>query len=295
MKILVTGREGQVARSLTELAVARRLPLIARGRPELDLTAPASIEQALDGERPAIVINAAAYTAVDKAEQDASTAIAVNSYGASLLATLCAERAIPVVHLSTDYVYDGSKAAPYVETDPVAPLGVYGQSKLDGERAVIAANPQHIVLRTAWVYSPFGHNFLKTMLRLAETRPELGVVADQVGNPTYAPHLAGAILDIVAALEQRPDTERRWGLYHAAGSGEASWHQFACEIFARDQEYGGKQPLVKPITTADYPTPARRPANSRLDCHKLLQAFGVRLPAWQDGVRECLARLHANH
>lgn len=290
MKLLVTGREGQVARSLAELAEERGLSLVALGRPDLDLTEPHTVERALERQQPTVVVNAAAYTAVDKAESDGGAAIAVNRYGAGVLAAQCAERHIPVIHLSTDYVYDGGKAAAYVETDPVAPLGLYGHSKLEGERAVAAANPHHVILRTAWVYSPFGHNFLRTMLRLAETRDELGIVADQIGNPTYARHLADAILGIAAAVHE--GGAERWGIYHAAGTGDATWHEFAQEIFARSAEHGGRQPRLRAIATADYPTPARRPANSRLDCSKLAQQFGITLPHWREGVRDCIDRLH---
>ncbi len=293
MKLLVAGRNGQVARSLAERAAARGLDLVALGRPDLDLTEPAGIAPALQRDRPDIVVNAAAYTAVDTAESDSEAAFAINADGAGALAAQCAELDIPIIHISTDYVFDGGKQAAYVETDPVDPLGVYGQSKLAGERAVIAANPRHIVLRTAWVYSPFGHNFVRTMLRLAETRDELGVVADQTGNPTYAPQLAAAIFDIAAAL--RRDRERRWGIYHAAGTGDATWYDFASEIFARSAEHGGRRPRLRAITTADYPTPAPRPANSRLDCRKLAQAFGITLPHWRDGVRDCIDRLARHH
>lgn len=294
MKLLVTGREGQLARSLLERARSRNVQTMALGRPDLDLTAPETLEHALDIHQPDFVINAAAYTSVDKAEEDISTAVAVNDHGAGVLASLCASRHIPILHVSTDYVYDGSKDSPYDESDPVNPIGVYGSTKLDGERAVISANPQHLIFRTAWVYSPFGNNFLKTMLRLAETKSEISVVDDQVGSPTYAPHLAMAILDTVAALHP-VQNEDRWGIYHAAGAGHASWYQFACEIFRQNAEHGRKHPRVLPITSDKYPSPAKRPANSCLHCDKLGQKFGVRLPNWHVGVSDCLSSLTSDH
>ncbi|WP_150526886.1 dTDP-4-dehydrorhamnose reductase [Roseibium sediminis] len=290
MKILVTGRDGQLARSLTEIAKGEAFELVAVGRPTLDLVGHDTIQKALEVLQPDLVINAAAYTAVDTAESECATAVAVNCNGAGALAAHCAEHDIPIIHISTDYVFDGSKTMPYIETDPVNPLGIYGHSKLEGERQVAAANPRHIILRTAWVYSAFGSNFVKTMLRLAVTREEISVVADQVGNPTYAPHLATAILNLATHLNIHND-EDRWGIYHCAGTGDTTWYAFAREIFERSTEQGLKVPRVCAITSADYPTLARRPENSRLDCHKLEAVFGIRLPEWKQGVRECLARL----
>jgi dTDP-4-dehydrorhamnose reductase len=207
------------------------------------------------------------------------------------LAVICGERHIPIIHLSTDYVYNGGKKIPYVETDPTSPLGMYGHSKLEGERAVIAANPRHIILRTAWVYSPFGNNFVKTMLRLAENRDEISVVNDQVGNPTYAPHLAMAILKLVPQIMELEQTSEMWGIYHASAMGEASWYDFACEIFRKSAQYGGPAAKVQPIGTKDYPTPVRRPVNSRLDCSKLNETFGIHLPDWHEGTADCVERL----
>ena len=198
---------------------------------------------------------------------------------------------MPIIHVSTDYVFDGTKPGPYVETDATNPRCVYGASKAAGELAVAAANPHHIILRTAWVHSPFGQNFVKTMLRLAAGRPRLGVVADQLGNPTYAPHLATAILDIAARLEGLSSGAGPWGVFHATGSGETTWHGLACEVFACSRALGGPTAEVDPIATSAYPTPAARPANSRLDGAKLAAAFGVRLPPWQEGVADNVKRL----
>jgi dTDP-4-dehydrorhamnose reductase len=291
MRLLVTGWQGQVARGFVEAAPARAdIVACAIGRPALDLCEPGTIEQALTDVRPDIVINTAAYTAVDKAESEPARAFALNRDGAGMLAAAAARRGIPIIHLSTDYVYDGLKPGPYVETDEPGPRSVYGHSKLDGERAVQAANPKHIILRTAWVFSPVGQNFVKTMLRLAGERDRVRVVGDQQGSPTYAPHLVAAILD-VAAQVTNGDGEDRWGVYHAAGAGTASWYDVACEVFKRSAARNGPAIPVDPITTADYPTAAARPANSRLDCSKLQRNFGVALPEWQSGVEACVGRL----
>lgn len=290
MKILVAGREGQVARSLA--ACSRDgIEVVAAGRPVLDLADAEGIRRAIAATAPDVVVNAAAYTAVDRAESEPEQAHAINAAGAGSLAAACNAAAVPLIHISTDYVYDGSKSSPYVESDPVRPLGVYGATKLAGEQAVAAMCPRHVILRTAWVYSPHGNNFVKTMLRLAGTRPEIGVVADQRGNPTYAPHLAVVILDIARQVKDAGETDRRWGIYHAAGTGDATWCDLAREVFAQSALRGGPVAKVNAITTADYPTPAKRPANSRLDCGKLERTFGVTQPDWRVGVAEAVAAL----
>lgn len=289
MKLLVTGAHGQLAESLVERGAARGDDVIALGRPELDVTDPVSLTHALGHYRPDVVVNAAAYTAVDKAESEEDEAFRVNGAGAGHVARATAMAAIPLIHISTDYVFDGAKATPYVESDPCLPICAYGRSKLAGEEAVRAAAPRHIVLRTAWVHSPFGHNFTKTMLRLAASRPEIAVVDDQIGTPTYAPHLADAILRIATAL---PRSEAGpWGTYHAAGAGAVSWCGLAREIFAVARRRGGPFASVRAIPTSDYPTPARRPQNSRLDTAKLFSVFGIALPPWQQGVEEGVERL----
>lgn len=292
MRLLVAGWQGQVARAFVEAAPGRGdIEACAIGRPALDLCEPGTIEQALKDVRPDIVINTAAYTAVDKAESEPDRAFALNRDGAGMLAAAAARRGLPIIHLSTDYVYDGRKSGPYVETDEPAPASVYGRSKLDGELAVQAANPKHIILRTAWVFSPAGRNFVKTMLRLAGERDRLRVVGDQHGSPTYAPHLAAAILEIAKQLTTSAGDGNRWGVYHAAGTGTASWYDVACEVFRQSAALNGPSVPVDAITTDDYPTAATRPANSRLDCSKLDRAFGVTLPAWTSGVEACVGRL----
>ncbi len=279
MRIAVTGREGQVARSLLATAPSG-IEVIAIGRPELDLANPASVLPALAAAQPDVIISAAAYTAVDKAESEPDSAFAVNAAGAGAVSEAAAKLGIPVIHLSTDYVFSGEKLAPYVETDPTGPISVYGSTKLEGELRVAAGNADHVILRTAWVYSPFGANFVKTMLRLAETRDELRVVADQRGCPTAALDIADAILAIAARLKADPDPALR-GTFHLTGTGEATWADFATEIFAQSRALGGNSVVVTPITTAEYPTPARRPANSRLSGDKLAATYGIRLPDWK--------------
>jgi dTDP-4-dehydrorhamnose reductase len=244
----------------------------------------------LDRTLPSLVVNAAAYTAVDKAEAEPELAFAVNADGVGKLGAECARRDIPVIHLSTDYVFDGTKASAYIETDPVAPINVYGRSKLAGEAKLREAHDKHIIIRTAWVYSPFGANFLKTMLRVGSSRPEVTVVSDQHGNPTYAPHLADAILTMAERL-QEDDNPGLWGTYHAAGDGDTTWCEFAAAIFDVGRELGLPLGTAVPITTAQYPTPAQRPGNSRLDCSLLQQKFGVRLPDWRIGTHSCIEQL----
>jgi dTDP-4-dehydrorhamnose reductase len=294
MRLLIAGWQGQLARALAEEAPRRaEVRAFAIGRPALDICELPTIERALNDHSPDVVVNSAAYTAVDQAESDEAAAFALNATGPGLLAAAAARRGVAVIHVSTDYVFDGSKSAPYVETDATAPLNVYGRSKLAGETAVAAANPRHVILRTAWVHSPWGKNFVKTMLRLGAERDIVRVVDDQVGSPTYAPHLASAILEIAARIGRGGMSQADWGLYHAAGSGETSWCGLAREVFAQSSARGMKTPHVEAISAAQYPTPARRPANSRLDCGKLERRLGISLPHWRDGVNDCLNRLAA--
>jgi dTDP-4-dehydrorhamnose reductase len=279
MKVLVAGSTGQLAQALIAIALRPHVDLLALGRPDLDLETRRGAERIADFA-PDVIINAAAYTAVDAAEKDAARAFAINRDGAAWLAGIAASRNVPFVHVSTDYVFDGTKASAYIEDDATAPLGVYGRSKLEGEQAVLRAHPGAIVCRTAWVYSPYGNNFVKTMLRLARERDELRVVDDQIGNPTSAHDLAAKLLVIALSVRAKPDLA---GIYHVAAQGETSWCAFAREIMQLAGEHGHRSVPVVPIATADYPTPAKRPANSRLDCTKLEKAFGG-LPPWQHGL-----------
>lgn len=289
MRIVVTGSTGQVALSLAERAQGSGHEVVLAGRPVLDLLRPTSILPALEAARPDIVVNAAAYTAVDAAEDDREAAFAVNAVGASAVAAAAARLGVPVIQISTDYVFDGIGTAAYDETAPTAPLGVYGASKLAGETAVKVANQSHLVVRTAWVYSPFGKNFVRTMLMLAETRDEVGVVADQFGNPTSALDVADGLL--AAATRIARGGFEDWGTYHLAGSGETNWAGLAGHVFGTSQSLGGASALVRPITTAEFPTRARRPANSRLTSAKFAAAFDWRAPHWRDSTATVVRRL----
>ncbi|MCJ9668642.1 MULTISPECIES: dTDP-4-dehydrorhamnose reductase [unclassified Neorhizobium] len=292
-RYVVTGRFGQVAQSLIERAERHgEIEIIPLARPNLDLADIGTIEKALVDARPELIISAAAYTAVDQAESDAAKAFLVNSAAIDEIGRVATKLNVPIIHLSTDYVFDGSKTSPYHESDPVAPLNVYGQSKLEGERRLVASGADYVILRTAWVYSPFNRNFLRTMLQLAGSRDELDVVADQYGNPTSALDIADAILAVADNLLSSRDQRLR-GIFHMAGSGEASWADFASEIFRISVEMGGPSAIVHPIPTAQYPTPARRPNNSRLDCSKLERVHGVRLPNWKIATATTLQRLLA--
>jgi dTDP-4-dehydrorhamnose reductase len=286
MRILVTGRTGQLAASLAEI-VARRpdVELIFLGRPEFDMERTASIGEQIDARRPDLVINAAAYTAVDKAETEPERAFAINRDGAAAAARAAERLGAPFIHISTDYVFDGRKAEPYVEMDETGPLNIYGRSKLEGERAVLEEHPQALILRTSWVFSPFGSNFLKTMLKVGAERPLLRVVSDQVGNPTSALDLAATILEISPALRNEPG-----GLYHLTGDGSTSWHDFAEFIFQESSKRGGPAPAVEAIVSADYKTAAARPANSRLDCAAFANRFGFSLRPWTSAAAETVAR-----
>lgn len=289
MRIAVTGRNGQVVQSLIERAPARGHVILPLGRPDFDLADVASVRDALIAAKPDAIVSAAAYTAVDKAESERELAFAINATGAGAVAKAAATLGVPLVHVSTDFVFDGTKPEPYVETDPTGPLSVYGASKLAGEQAVLAAHADTAILRTAWVYSPFGANFLKTMLRLAADRDELGVVADQFGNPTGAIDIAEGVLQVVERLAADASPDLR-GVLHMTAASDTSWAGFAEAIFAASAERGGPSARVRHITTADYPTPATRPGNSRLDCTKLADAYGIRLGPWQHAVDLCVAR-----
>ena len=285
--ILVVGRYGQVAQALDERGF-EGIPHVALGRDMIDLTNPDSVARAFAAYSPRLVINAAAYTAVDKAESEPEAAFAVNSGGAEILARHCADAKIPLIHISTDYVFDGKKTDPYVEDDPVAPLNVYGASKAKGEDSVRGLLREHVILRTSWVFSSTGNNFIKTMLRFAESRDQLSVVGDQYGTPTFSADIAHAIKLISARLI---NGEGEFGTYHLAGSGETSWYGFAREIFARTAAYGVTTPTINAIPSSSYPTSALRPMNSRLDCGKIKNAYGIVLPSWKSSLATCLNAL----
>jgi dTDP-4-dehydrorhamnose reductase len=294
IRIAVTGAHGQVASALRDRAaqLGGAIELVLLARPELDLERPETIARALHAAQPDILISAAAFTAVDAAETAREQAMAVNGVAPGVLAAETARMGVPIIHLSTDYVFDGAKPAPYVESDPTGPATVYGESKLAGERAVMAANPDHAVVRTAWVYAPLGKNFVLTMLRLAETRERLGVVADQVGNPSYSLDIADGLVALAQAMLRG---EGAPGVYHMAGGAAASWADFAEAIFEGSHRRGGPTAAVDRIASTAYPTPAKRPANSQLDCTKLRDGLGIDLPAWPLALERCLDRIFADH
>ena len=290
MKILVTGRDGQVAQSLAERAANHELVFAAR--PGFDLAEPASIERVIDQVQPDLVISAAAYTAVDKAEDEPELAMQVNGEAPGVIGRAAARIGAPVLHLSTDYVFDGSGHSAWRESDETAPIGVYGATKLAGEMALAASGARHAILRTAWVYSPFGANFVKTMLRLADGRDQLNVVADQHGNPTSALDIADALLAVIAKWNSDSDASAE-GIFHFAGTGATTWADFARAIFAGSAARGGPGCEVTGIPASAYPTKASRPANSRLDCTKFEQTFDHAAPAWETSLGETLDRLLA--
>jgi dTDP-4-dehydrorhamnose reductase len=277
MLVLTFGSSGQLGQELARADWGPGVTQVQLGREVADLADPNSLRRAINSNRPDLVVIAAAYTAVDRAEAEEEFAARVNGIGPGVIAEAAAKIGAPVVHVSTDYVFDGSKPIPYTEDDPVAPLGAYGRTKEAGERAVREANPQHAILRTAWVYSPFGANFVKTMLRLAGERDAVSVVEDQVGCPTAAGDLARAIVLVSRRLLADPSVA---GTYNAAGSAATSWHGFAEAIFSSLAARGRKRPVNTGIPTSAYPTPARRPANSRLDGSRLQDVFGITLPPY---------------
>lgn len=301
MRMIVTGAQGQVGWELTRRAATLGHEVLAWDMAELDITDADAVQQALDASGAELVINAAAYTAVDKAEQESEQAFAVNRDGPAHLAAACARLNLPLLHISTDYVYDGAKIDPYVETDPTTPLGVYGASKLAGDEAVRSLWSRHLILRVSWVFGIHGHNFVKTILRLAREREELRIVADQRGCPTYAGDLADVLLELAGRIAEI-DEQNAWGVYHYCGAPATTWHGFASAIIERAREEervvpkrrsrkaapAAPEPLivqsVTPITTAAYPTPAARPINSVLDCAKLAERFGIQPRPWQAGL-----------
>ena len=286
MRILVTGKSGQLARALAHLAPPA-MDISFHGRDSLDLAVPGAAAGLIGEIRPELVINAAAWTAVDLAETERAAAFRMNAEAPGEIAQACAGAGAALIHISTDYVFDGTKAGPYAETDPTAPINVYGASKLAGEQAVLAGNPRSLVLRTAWVHSPWGRNFVLTMLGLAG-RPRLRVVDDQHGTPTSALDLAEACLAVTPRLAAASAGDPVWGVYNYAGRGACSWADLAAETFALA---GPPGPEIERIPAADYPTPARRPANSVLDCRKFETTFGLETVPW----RCALARVVAMH
>ena len=293
LKIIIIGINGQLGWELNRQGRQNGHHVIAVDLPDFDITDASAIENLITGSSADVVINAAAYTAVDRAEEEPQRAFAINRDGPARLASACAEQGLALIHVSTDYVFDGTKKEPYAESDPVSPLGVYGQSKAAGEEEIRKILPAHIIIRTAWLYGVHGNNFVKTMLRLGKEQEVIRVVADQVGCPTCAADLAGAILIIAEKIAA--GNQIQWGTYHYCGAGAASWHGFAEAIFDLAKQY---TPLavktVQPITTAEFPTPAKRPANSVLDCSAIKDNFGIQPRPWKESLAEVLQQVLSN-
>jgi len=289
--ILLTGAGGQVGHEVKRLAGERGRALVGLTRAQLDIADGKDVDRVFQQVQPSLVINAAAYTAVDRAEEEVEAAMLANRRGPAVLAAACRERHIPLIHLSTDYIFDGNRAGAYGEDDPAAPTGIYGLSKWQGEEEVRAALTEHLIIRVSWVFGPHGNNFVKTMLRLAAERDELRVVADQHGCPTSATDIAHAVLTIAGRIGQGEKVP--WGTYHFCGTPETTWHGFAETIIHEAVRMGllAHAIPVHPITTDQYPTPARRPLNSVLDCRKIARAFGVQPPSWHEGLVAMLARI----
>ncbi|SDS80505.1 dTDP-4-dehydrorhamnose reductase [Pseudomonas prosekii] len=286
MKILINGQHGQVSQEL-QRHLSHLGELVVLGREQLDLAQPEQIRQQVQRIRPDLIINAAAHTAVDQAESEPELAFAINASAPGILAEQALELGVPLIHYSTDYVFDGSKPAPYTEDDAPNPLGVYGKSKLAGEQAISAVQGQHLILRTSWVYSTHGRNFLLTMQRLLQEKPEMRIVADQIGAPTWAGTIARSTLALIERWQA--GNPGAWGTYHLTAQGETSWFGFAQAIGAALREQGKPCAHLLPIPSSDYPTPAARPLNSRLDCSRLQREWGVSQADWQTALRECLA------
>lgn len=289
MKIMIVGARGQVGSLLHLQASQHGFDVMAVDRDELDITDPLAVNRQVLQWCPQVIVNAAAHTAVDKAESDVDASYAINRDGPAHLAAAAEAVGAVLLHISTDYVFAGDKEGLYVETDPVSPQGVYGASKLAGEQAVMAGCSRHLILRTAWVFGEHGNNFVKTMLRLAASRDSLGIVADQFGGPTYAGDIAAALL-VMAQQALVPDFSQ-WGIYHFAGEPHVSWYDFANAIFHEASVQGVlvRLPAVKGIATSDYPTPAKRPANSKLDCQKIQQVFGIAPSDWRQALKNIKA------
>lgn len=286
LRILIIGRNGQVSRAL-QSRLSGLGELIVRGSDQLDLAQPDALRAPIEALRPGLIINAAAHTAVDQAESEPEQAFAINATAPGILAQTAVALGVPLIHYSTDYVFDGLKPVPYTEDDTPNPLSVYGRSKLAGENAIRQAGGQHLILRTSWVYSTAGRNFLLTMQRLLQEKPQLRVVADQIGAPTWA----GTIADSTAQLIERWQAGHpgAWGTYHLTAQGETSWFGFAQAIGENLLERHKPCAQLEPIESSAYPTPAPRPLNSRLDCTRLFKEWGVSQPDWRSALQQCLA------
>jgi len=290
MKLLIIGSKGQLGSELVRECKKNDFSYLALDLPEFNITDPYQVEKTFADFKPSIVINASAYTNVDKAETEPEIAFSVNSDGPANIAVSCDKNRIPIIHVSTDYVFDGSKGQPYAESDPVSPLGVYGKSKEEGESKLRSILKQHIILRTSWLYGAYGHNFVKTMLRLGIEKEIIKVVSDQYGCPTCAADLAKAVVDISKQITQNPKIA--WGTYHYCGLGITTWHKFAKAIFEIASQYQNyKVSSVEAITTAQYPTRTKRPAFSALDCGLIKKHFGISTKPWQESLEKTIERI----
>jgi dTDP-4-dehydrorhamnose reductase len=291
LRVLVTGKQGQLVRSLLEVGPARGIEIVAVGRPELELTDPRSVSAVIAAQRPAVLVHAAGYTDTEHAEVEPELAHAINVDGAAAVAAAARALAVPVIHLSSAYVFDGTSGAAYREDAGLHPLGVYGRTKALGEAAVVAAQPDHVILRASMVFSPFGRNTLTNLLKRTEQRDALEVVADQRLNPTSALDLAGAIVTIAANLAGAPSNRALYGVFHLAGRGVASPAEFAEALFAHSSRYGGPTARVIRVRSEAYPSRVRRPLNALLDCARIAAAHGIALPSWEEPLRHCVERL----
>jgi len=292
MKMLITGAHGQLGRDIIDQSQSKGYQVQAPSEDDLDITDLGKVDHIITHLQPDLVINTAAYTQVDKAESEAAVAFKVNKTGCTHLARICTKNHIPLVHISTDYVFDGRKGTPYIETDSISPLGVYGRSKAEGESEIRSILKEHIILRTSWLYGIYGQNFVKTMLNLATRKQKIRVVSDQYGSPTNAADLARAILTISDRLH--PGSDIDWGTYHYCGRGVISWHTFAEKIMDLARLHGGiRTAQVEPVTTADYPTRAVRPVYSALDCGRISKHFGLDPQPWQKSLEITIRKLLA--
>jgi dTDP-4-dehydrorhamnose reductase len=289
-RLLVFGGAGQVGRAFAEAALPEGWNIVALSHQDADITDPAAVERAIKTHRPGYIINAAAYTAVDKAESERDICMRINRDGAGIVARAAAAVKVPLIHLSTDYVFDGSKSGPWNEDDEPAPLSVYGASKAAGEQEVRANTMWHIIVRTSWVFGIHGSNFVKTMLQVGEGKEELRIVADQHGRPTHAADIARGIIAL-AARQQNKMPQRPWGTFHFAGKRATTWFKFAEAIFDEAEQRGMKIPALTPIPTSGYPMAAKRPANSVLDCAKIESTYGAIPQLWSAGLAACLDKL----
>jgi dTDP-4-dehydrorhamnose reductase len=290
MKMLITGAHGQLGRDIIDQSQSKGYQVQAPSKDDLDITDLGKVDHIITHLQPDLVINTAAYTQVDKAESEAAVAFKVNKTGCTHLARICNKNHLPLVHISTDYVFDGRKGTPYIETDSISPLGVYGRSKAEGESEIRSILKEHIILRTSWLYGIYGQNFVKTMLNLATRKQKIRVVSDQYGSPTNAADLARAILTISDRLHPGSDVD--WGTYHYCGQGVISWHTFAQKIMDLARLHGGiRTAQVEPVATADYPTRAVRPVYSALDCGRISKHFGLDPQPWQKSLEITIRKL----